>query len=98
MGPTDVTGFDGHTTIASAPEIASSTAGVGAATAAPAYSTSSTVGRAFSRTKYSWKSSQPSGVRRRVRTGASVIGRTVEATPSARAMVAVTAERLAPAR
>src|SRR5439155_10584 len=65
-GPTDVTGFDGQTTTTSASQIASRTPGAGRAWEAPAYSTSRTWTWAFSRTKYSWNESQPSGVRTRV--------------------------------
>ncbi len=43
----------------------------------PANSTSSIGGPAWSRTRYSWNSRQPSGVRTRVLTGSSHIGRTV---------------------
>src|SRR5204862_2199744 len=97
-GPTEVTGLDGHTTTTSASRTASRTPGAGRARAAPAYSTSSTWTCAFSRTKYSWNESQPSGVRTRVRTGSLLIGRMRVATPRRRASSAVTAVSVAPAR
>ena len=84
IGPIDVIGFDGHTMTASAAAIASSTPGAGRAAAAPATATSRTSTWALSRTKYSWKSSQPSGPRMRVRTGWSDIGSTVAPTPRRR--------------
>src|SRR6266446_46207 len=98
MAPIDVTGFDGQTTTTSASAIASTTPGAGVASPAPAYATSTTARLAFSRTKYSWKSSQPlptpgrSDVRILVRTGSSLIGRTSDATPWRRASSAVTAD------
>src|SRR5438046_7497106 len=62
IGPTDVTGFDGQIITTSASRIASSTPGAGRARSAPTYATARTEGCALWRTKYSWKSSHPSGV------------------------------------
>ena len=55
IGPIDVMGFDGHTTMRSASRRLARTPGAGRAAAAPAYSTPSTSLIALSRTKYSWK-------------------------------------------
>jgi hypothetical protein len=53
IGPTEVTGLEGHTMTASAAAMTSSTPGAVKAEAAPAYSTSRTSTWVFSRTKYS---------------------------------------------
>src|SRR3989442_561441 len=94
--PTEVTGLEGQTTTRSASRIASSTPGAGRARSAPSYSTPTTSTWHLSRTKYSWKPSRPSGVRIVVRTASSLIGRILDATPSAWARSAVTAESVRP--
>ena len=76
-----MTGFDGPTTTARAPAIASSTAGVADASTAPSNSTPCT-GPAPPRTiMNSWKGHHRPSARTRVRTGASDMGRTRAATP-----------------
>ena len=85
IGPIEMTGFDGPTTIASAPSIAAWISGVIDASPMPASSIPSIGGPARSWTRYSWNPRQPDGIRTRVRTGSSHIGRTVARTPSARA-------------
>ena len=98
IGPIETNGFDGQRTIASAVSRAAATSGLGRAASIPAKATSSTSGAWWSRTKYSWNASQPSGVRTRVRTGSSAMGRIGVETPSARWMSWSTAVSRSPAR
>ena len=66
IGPIEITGLDGPTTIASAPASASRTSGVGAAWSSPCTSTPSIAGADRSAIRYSWSPRQPPGVRTRV--------------------------------
>ena len=78
IGPIEMTGFDGHSTIASAASIASSTPGAGRDSVAPSKRTATTGGCARSRTNHSCMCSSrvapasPTVIR--VRTGSSLIG------------------------
>jgi hypothetical protein len=79
IGPIDTIGLDGPMTTARAASNVAATRSLGRDDSMPAKRTSRTSGAWRRWTKYSWKVSQPSSVRTWVRTGASVIGRIVEA-------------------
>ena len=83
-------------TIRSAAAIASSTPGAGRASSIPTNSIRSIVSAAPCLTRYSWKVRVPAGVVMRLRTGSSVIGRSVAATPRRAQISAVTSLRRRP--
>jgi hypothetical protein len=83
IGRIEMTGFDGPMTTARAVAIAWSAAAGGAASAAPSKATSSTGPSPRRRIMNSWNGHHRPPASTRVRTGASAIGTTRAATPSA---------------
>ena len=100
IGSMLMNGLDGQITTASVAGSANAArkSGCARAVAAPWNASSCTAGSQRRRTKYSWKSIQPSSVRTRVRTGSSLIGSTRGPTPSRVHKSAVIADSVSPAR
>ena len=85
IGPTEVTGFDGHTTTRSASASASSTPGAGRAPAAPVVLDGDDVAERLVAHEVLLEGQRaPRGSGRSVRTGSSLIGRMRAATPKPR--------------